>query len=74
MCIRILLRNPSVRLGFAGENEPMEWTESLLKRNLFRYNDSPDGDWVIGKYPSDDSLILATAGSGHAYKVFPILI
>jgi glycine/D-amino acid oxidase-like deaminating enzyme len=34
-----------------------------------RYNDSPDGDWVIGKHPSDDSIILATAGSGHAYKV-----
>lgn len=34
-----------------------------------RYNDSPDGDWVISRYPEDDSLILATAGSGHAYKV-----
>jgi len=37
------------------------------------YNDSPDGDWVIGKYPSDDSLILATAGSGHAYKFLPVI-
>lgn len=35
-----------------------------------RYNDSPDGNWVIGHYPSDESLIIATAGSGHAYKVF----
>ena len=24
---------------------------------------------MIGKHPSDDSIILATAGSGHAYKV-----
>jgi len=62
-----------VRLGFVGENKLMEWTESLLKRNLIRYNDSPDGDWVIGKYPSDDSLILATAGSGHAYKFLPVI-
>ncbi|KAF5323793.1 hypothetical protein D9619_012943 [Psilocybe cf. subviscida] len=33
------------------------------------YNNSPDSDWVIGRYPMDESLILATAGSGHAYKV-----
>lgn len=37
------------------------------------YNDSPDGDWVIGKHPSDDSIILATAGSGHAYKFLPVI-
>jgi len=37
------------------------------------YNDSPDGDWVIGKYPSDDSIILATGGSGHAYKFLPVI-
>ncbi|KAF5322107.1 hypothetical protein D9619_001973 [Psilocybe cf. subviscida] len=38
-----------------------------------RYNDSPDGDWVIGRYPMDESLILATAGSGHAYKFLPVI-
>lgn len=37
------------------------------------YNDSPDGNWVIGRYPMDESLIIATAGSGHAYKFLPIL-
>ena len=49
----------------------------LLKKILWtlsRYNDSPDGDWVIGKHPSDDSIILATAGSGHAYKVFQLAL
>lgn len=46
--------------------------ESKPDKNLIapRYNDSPDGDWVIGRYPMDASLILATAGSGHAYKVW----
>ncbi|PSR73762.1 hypothetical protein PHLCEN_2v10406 [Hermanssonia centrifuga] len=34
------------------------------------YNDSPDDDWVIGFHPLDPTLMLATAGSGHAYKVF----
>lgn len=38
---------------------------------LPRYTDSPDGDWVIGVHPEDRSLVLATAGSGHAYKVNP---
>ncbi|KAJ2928290.1 hypothetical protein H1R20_g8794, partial [Candolleomyces eurysporus] len=33
------------------------------------YNDSPDGDWVISRYPGDEGLVFATAGSGHAFKV-----
>ena len=33
-----------------------------------RYTDSPDGDWMIGYYPSDSGLLLATSGSGHAFK------
>ncbi|KAF8891769.1 FAD dependent oxidoreductase [Infundibulicybe gibba] len=37
------------------------------------YNDSPDGNWVIGRYPGDPSLMLATAGSGHAYKFLPVI-
>jgi len=38
-----------------------------------RYTDSPDGDWVIGYYPSDSGLLLATSGSGHAYKFLPVV-
>ena len=34
-----------------------------------RYNDTPDGDWIIGRDPADSSLLFATGGSGHAYKV-----
>ncbi|KAG1818332.1 FAD dependent oxidoreductase [Suillus variegatus] len=34
------------------------------------YTDSPDGDWVIGRYPGDSGLVLATSGSGHAFKVY----
>jgi sarcosine oxidase/L-pipecolate oxidase len=51
------------------------WYETFFgvhgSQNLIvsRYNDSPDGNWVIGRYPMDDSLIIATAGNGHAYKV-----
>ncbi|KIM81419.1 hypothetical protein PILCRDRAFT_8774 [Piloderma croceum F 1598] len=37
------------------------------------YTDSPDEDWVIGYYPSDPSLVIATGGSGHGYKFLPII-
>ncbi|KAI6111974.1 FAD dependent oxidoreductase [Pisolithus croceorrhizus] len=35
------------------------------------YTDSPDGDWVIGHFPGDSGLFLATSGSGHAFKFLP---
>ena len=35
---------------------------------VLRYTDSPDSDWMIGYYPSDSGIFLATSGSGHAYK------
>lgn len=37
------------------------------------YTDSPDEDWVIGFHPSDPRVMLATAGSGHAYKFLPVI-
>lgn len=37
------------------------------------YTDSPDSDWTIGYYPSDSGLLLATSGSGHAYKFLPVI-
>jgi len=35
------------------------------------YTDAPDGDWVIGPFPGDPTLILATSGSGHGFKFLP---
>ncbi|KAF9470006.1 FAD dependent oxidoreductase [Collybia nuda] len=37
------------------------------------YNDSIDGDWVIDRYKTDPGLMLATAGSGHAFKFLPVI-
>jgi len=37
------------------------------------YNDSPDGNWIIGRAPGDPSLVLATADSGHAFKFLPVI-
>ncbi|KAH7927462.1 FAD dependent oxidoreductase, partial [Leucogyrophana mollusca] len=45
----------------------------FLGTRLCWYTDSPDSDWVIGAYPGDPSLFLATSGSGHAFKFLPII-
>ncbi|KAH9485485.1 L-pipecolate oxidase [Psilocybe cubensis] len=37
------------------------------------YNDSPDGNWVIGRHPKNQNIIIATGGSGHAYKFLPVI-
>ncbi|KAF8622651.1 hypothetical protein AX15_006762 [Amanita polypyramis BW_CC] len=45
----------------------------FIGTRLCWYNDSPDGDWIIGRYPGDDGVMLATGGSGHAYKFLPVI-
>ncbi|GLB37751.1 putative FAD dependent oxidoreductase [Lyophyllum shimeji] len=37
------------------------------------YNDTPDGNWMIGRVPGDSSLVVATGDSGHAYKFLPVI-
>ncbi|KAK7691746.1 hypothetical protein QCA50_005146 [Cerrena zonata] len=37
------------------------------------YTDSPDDDWIISRHPTDQGLVLATSGSGHAYKFLPTI-
>lgn len=34
---------------------------------------SPDGDFIVSYHPAYDGLFLATGGSGHAYKFFPVI-
>lgn len=34
---------------------------------------SPAADFIVSYHPSYEGLFLATGGSGHAYKFFPIL-
>jgi sarcosine oxidase / L-pipecolate oxidase len=36
---------------------------------FIRYTDTPDEHWMIGFHPTDKSIVFATGGSGHAYKV-----
>lgn len=37
------------------------------------YSDSPDSHWVIDYHPSLPSLLIASGGSGHAYKFLPVI-
>lgn len=34
---------------------------------------SPQGDFLVTYHPDHPNLFLATGGSGHAYKFFPVL-
>lgn len=34
---------------------------------------SPDGDFIVSYHPEYEGLFLATGGSGHGYKFFPVL-
>ncbi|KAL2868323.1 NAD(P)/FAD-dependent oxidoreductase [Aspergillus lucknowensis] len=37
------------------------------------YTDTPKGDFIVTAHPSYPRLFLATGGSGHAYKFFPVI-
>ncbi|KAJ5683331.1 hypothetical protein N7462_006496 [Penicillium macrosclerotiorum] len=37
------------------------------------YTDTPDGDFIVSYHPEYEGLFLATGGSGHAFKFFPVI-
>ncbi|CAG8001277.1 unnamed protein product [Penicillium salamii] len=37
------------------------------------YTDTPKGDFIVSYHPEHEGLFLATGGSGHAFKFFPVL-
>jgi len=45
----------------------------FMGTRLCWYNDTPDGDWIIGRYPADEGLMVATGGNGQAYKFLPVI-
>ncbi|KAI0036149.1 FAD dependent oxidoreductase [Vararia minispora EC-137] len=46
-------------------------TKPFAMTRICWYTDSPDGDWAIGPHPDVPNVLLATAGSGHAFKFLP---
>nr|OQO30508.1 hypothetical protein B0A51_01737 [Rachicladosporium sp. CCFEE 5018] len=37
------------------------------------YSDTPKGDWLVDYHPKWKNLVVATGGSGHAYKFLPVV-
>ncbi|KAL4079283.1 FAD dependent oxidoreductase [Scleroderma citrinum] len=69
------LRVPRTALEILRDNLRILYPELAQKpwaeTRLCWYTDSPDSDWVIGEFPGDPGLFLATSGSGHAFKFLP---
>lgn len=46
----------------------------FTKTRVCWYTDTPTGDFLIDFHPNySESLLIATGGSGHAFKFFPVL-
>lgn len=43
----------------------VDWVLILLNR--------PTGDFIVSYHPDHEGLFLATGGSGHAFKFFPVI-
>ena len=55
-----------------------DWVPEMADRPFTRtricwYCDTPDGDFLIDYHPDAEGLFLATGGSGHGFKFFPII-
>lgn len=45
----------------------------FTKTRVCWYSDTPTGDFLICHHPKHRSLFLATGGSGHGFKFFPVI-
>ncbi|KAI8903570.1 FAD dependent oxidoreductase [Gorgonomyces haynaldii] len=45
----------------------------IAKTRMCWYTDTFDGDFLITRYPSNPNIVLATGGSGHAFKFAPVI-
>ncbi|KAG9568209.1 fructosyl amino acid oxidase, partial [Aureobasidium melanogenum] len=46
---------------------------AFSRTKLCWYTDTPKGDFIVDYHPEYTNLFLATGGSGHAFKLLPIL-
>ena len=58
---------------FLAEIFPELASAKLSRNHLCLYSDTLDGDFIIDYVPDLERIILATGGSGHAFKFAPIL-
>lgn len=58
---------------FLARNLPAAASAPLVDARLCFYADSWDGDFYIDRVPGRPGLVIATGGSGHAFKFAPLL-
>lgn len=46
---------------------------AFCKTRICWYTDTPDGDFLVDWHPRYEGLVVATGGSGHAFKFLPVL-
>lgn len=44
-----------------------------VRQRICLYTDTPDGDFFIDRHPERPGLVVASGGSGHAFKFAPVL-
>ena len=58
---------------FLAETFPALVRAPIVYRRLCVYADTSDGHFWIARHPRRDNLVVATGGSGHAFKFAPVL-
>ncbi|KIW10655.1 hypothetical protein PV08_11619 [Exophiala spinifera] len=56
-----------------GEMVPHMADRPFVRTRLCWYCDTPTGDFLITYHPQYKSLFVATGGSGHGFKFFPVI-
>ncbi|KAK2068905.1 hypothetical protein P8C59_003520 [Phyllachora maydis] len=52
----------------------VEFADRPLERTaVCWYTETPTGDFIIDRHPRHSNLVVATGGSGHGYKMIPII-
>jgi len=59
--------------AFLAESLPLLASLPMHGSKLCLYCDTWDGDFWIGRDPERQGLVVATGGSGHAFKFAPVL-
>jgi glycine/D-amino acid oxidase-like deaminating enzyme len=59
--------------GFVADTFPALADAPIVHRRLCVYCDTVDGDFWIARHPARANLVVATGGSGHAFKFAPAL-
>jgi len=62
----------AVRAFLSGALPPLA-DAPLAGTRLCLYADTPDGDFLVAPVPDREGVVVATGGSGHAFKFAPVL-